>query len=251
MSLKRWLVIGFLIGAGALLSAQITNVLNSAADLSGKTLVTAEGNRVISGTFTFSVPVKVAAGTSVVPGIQAGIDASTGLVIGAGTIGAAIGGTQDLLLDGNGLTLYGTLIGNSLGHLLLTTVTASLANDVTLVNANTWVSGPQIALTPGTWMIVGQALVCNLAGGGMTTTRTARLVGNGPTLSSSEFLAFAATGAGCSAMPLTAQVTVAFSTTAGIQAQSTIGTSQDTLRAATLALPSGANATQLTAIRVQ
>lgn len=116
--LRRWLIAGLVAGAGALVSAQITNVLNSASDLSGHTLVTAEGNRTITGTFLFSVPVHLSAGTSGAPGLSLGTDTTTGVQLGAGSVGFSLSGTQRGLLDSTGLTIFGQQVVDNTGALV-------------------------------------------------------------------------------------------------------------------------------------
>jgi hypothetical protein len=113
--LHSMLSLGLAFGFGIAISAQITNVLNSAADLSGKTLVTAEGNRIITGTFTYSVPARFSTGTAGNPGIVASTDTTTGEAIGVGTIGWSLAGTQRMLLNSSGLTIYGVNVIDNTG----------------------------------------------------------------------------------------------------------------------------------------
>ena len=104
-----------------------TNVLNPASDLSGKTLVTAEGNRTISGVFTFSAAPLFPAGTVGLPGIAGSADSSTGLRLSAGSISASLAGTQRLLLDNSGLTVYGVNVVDNTGHVVPAVVTNTAA----------------------------------------------------------------------------------------------------------------------------
>lgn len=106
------------IGACLSLAAQApTNVLNPASDLAGKTLVTAEGNRTISGIFSWSVPVRLAPGSSALPGLASTSDQTTGVQFGNGTLGISLSGTQRALFDSNGLTIYANNIIHATGKI--------------------------------------------------------------------------------------------------------------------------------------
>ncbi len=92
-----------------------TNVLNTAADLAGKTLVTAEGNRTITGTFSWNVPVRLNPGTTSAPGLVSTSDQTTGLQLSVGSISGSLSGTQRWLLNASGLALFGVQTINSSG----------------------------------------------------------------------------------------------------------------------------------------
>lgn len=94
-----------------------TSVLNPASDLAGKTIVTAEGARTITGTWSFNVPVRLNPGTTSAPGIVSTSDQTTGLQLSVGALGASVAGTQRLLLNTSGLTLFGVSVVNSSGNL--------------------------------------------------------------------------------------------------------------------------------------
>lgn len=121
------------------LSAQITNVLNPASDLSGKTLVTAEGNRTISGTFTWTVPALFVSGVAASPGIATGSDTTTGWRLAPSVIGGSLAGVQRFLLDASGLTIFGTNIINTAGKIpaISSTYFTSTAIDAALITSGT------------------------------------------------------------------------------------------------------------------
>lgn len=120
------------LACGILAGAQApTNVLNPASDLAGKTLVTAEGNRTISGTFTYSVPVLFANGTINNPGMAASADNSTGIGMTAGQIRMSLAGTQRFRLNATGLQVYGTTIVDNAGVLQVTNFTPPITAGAT------------------------------------------------------------------------------------------------------------------------
>lgn len=108
--------IGLRAGGGGLAVAP-TNVLNTAADLNGKTLVTAEGNRTITGTFSFNVPIRLNPGTTSAPGLVSTSDQTTGWQLGVGAISGSLSATQQFLLNASGLTLFSRAVFNSSGNL--------------------------------------------------------------------------------------------------------------------------------------
>jgi hypothetical protein len=97
-------IIAYVLGLTIIIASQ-TGVLNPASDLAGKTLVTAEGDRTISGTFSYSVPALFSTGTLTQPGIAASTDTSTGWRIGPGSINGSVSSTQIVLFDTTGLTI--------------------------------------------------------------------------------------------------------------------------------------------------
>jgi hypothetical protein len=140
----------FLAAFAVVLFAQApTNVLNPASDLAGKTLVTAEGNRTISGVFTFTAPPLFPAGTVGAPGLSSSADATTGWQLSVGSIGGSLGGVQRFLLNSSGLAIYGVQTVDNTG--LVTT--AGLGSGA--ANAGTFLRGDR------TWAAaVGNGTVC-------------------------------------------------------------------------------------------
>lgn len=101
------LTLAVLVGAvltASLLAQVPTNVLNPASDLAGKTLVTAEGARTISGVFTWTVPMRTLAGTTGSPGVTGSTDTTTGLTLGTALVGVSISGVQQLLVSPSGVS---------------------------------------------------------------------------------------------------------------------------------------------------
>lgn len=73
---------------------------------------------------TMTGVLKAVAGTAGAPGIANSTDATTGIVIGtSGTIGWSLSGTQRMLLNSSGLTVFGTVVANGSGQLVATTLT--------------------------------------------------------------------------------------------------------------------------------
>lgn len=128
-------VLAFL--TGLTLRAQApTNVLNPASDLAGKTLVTAEGNRTISGTFTFTVPQLFAAGTIGAPGVVGSADTTTGCQFSVASIGCSLAASQRLLLNASGLTIYGTQIVDNTGMVTTASLGTGSATNATFLRGD-------------------------------------------------------------------------------------------------------------------
>lgn len=149
----------------SLLAAQLpTNVLNSAADLAGKTLVTAEGARTISGVWTFTVPIKAVAGNATAPGLASAADATTGWALSPATITGSIGGAgSQFALNGSGLFIYGTNIVNTNGKipalstLYFETLTGSQLTSPILIT-------PNIGVASATRVLVGTSAAVSMDG---------------------------------------------------------------------------------------
>lgn len=136
-------VIALGLGVG-LHAVTTTAVLNPASDLSGKTLVTAEGNRTITGTWSFNVPLRVNSGTTNAPGLVSASDQSTGWQLSAGSIGGSVNGTQRLLLGASGLSIYGQSVVTNAGRL----VADSILYPVVIKSANyTLVAGTDLIVS--------------------------------------------------------------------------------------------------------
>lgn len=142
------MVAAFVVSAAAQIP---TTILNPASDLQGKTLVTAEGNRTISGTFTYSVPALFATGTTNAPGIVGSADTGTGWGLSVGSISASLGGVQEFLLNSVGLTVYGVKQIDNTGIIMATALgtgtpssTSLLRGDRTWQPINTIVAPPSI-----------------------------------------------------------------------------------------------------------
>lgn len=145
------------VGLGVVLSATTTAVLNPASDLLNKTLVTAEGNRTITGTWSFSVPLRLNPGTTNAPGVVSTTDQTTGWQLGAGSIGGSISATQDFLLNSSGLTLFSVSAFDGAGHLTTTGI-----NGLACTLA---VNGLTVSSAPALCTLVEQT-----AGAGITVT---------------------------------------------------------------------------------
>lgn len=131
------------------LGAQVpTTILNPASDLAGKTLVTAEGNRTISGQFTFTTAPILPTGTVSTPGLSSNIDQTTGWNLGSGTISGSLGGVQRFLLDGNGLTIYGKTVIDPTGI-----ISKAIRISTTAKNANYTASAGDFVLCTGTFTV--------------------------------------------------------------------------------------------------
>lgn len=124
-----------------------TTILNPSSDLAGKTLVTAEGNRTISGTFTYTVPVLFANGTTGAPGVAASADATTGWGLTVGSISGSLGGTQRFLLNGSGLTIYGVNTIDNTGIVNSAALGSGSPTATTyLSGARTWTAPPLVPM---------------------------------------------------------------------------------------------------------
>lgn len=125
-----------IVALGVLVGAQApTNVLNPASDLAGKTLVTAEGNRTITGTFSFNVPIRLNPGTTNAPGVVSTTDQTTGWQLTVGAIGGSLSGTQRFLMNASGLTLFGNTLLNASGQLSLASLSSGTSGGIPYYNS--------------------------------------------------------------------------------------------------------------------
>lgn len=146
-----------------------TAVLNPASDLQGKTLVTAEGNRTITGTWSFSVPLRANPGTTNAPGLVSTSDQTTGWQLSASSIGGSINATQRFLLDTTGLTIYGNQVVDTTG----TIPSTGLASSLRPSKETLWI--PASAMVP---------TITN----GATGPATAELTAGNPNITSMSFV---------------------------------------------------------------
>ena len=104
-----------------------------------------------------------------------GIDNSLGgggsggnfLPLSGGTLTGALAIQSTLDVDGN-TTIGGDLIVNGHSSAIGSILSANKSVSTPNANINTWVSGPQVTLTPGTWVLVGN---WHFASNGNTTAR--------------------------------------------------------------------------------
>jgi hypothetical protein len=189
------LLVVFILSASVVVWAQITNVLNPASDLAGKTLVTAEGNRTISGTFTFTSSPLMPTGTAAAPGLAGSVDTTTGLQLGLGTIGFSLGGVQRGLLNSSGLTIFGTNVIDNTGTVTTAGLGTGAANTTVFLRGDrswsntltgSFIVGGSITAGSGVVGIVGAdgripaistTYVASLSGANLTSLPAAQLTG--------------------------------------------------------------------------
>jgi hypothetical protein len=124
-------------------------------------------------------------------------------------------------------------------------VTASLAADVSIAAAGTFVDGPGVSLDPGTWLIVANATISK-----STTTlyQGTTRIGDGTTHLSSGQDTCASNNPSACTITMTAIVKLTVTTTIKIQA--TASTTSCALKAACPTSASGNNATTITAKKI-
>jgi hypothetical protein len=124
---------------------------------------------------------------------------------------------------------------------------AKLASDVQLAVTGTWYNGPSVDLPAGTWLVIGNATV------GRTTTTALKYVLRLSTgtvhYASAETYMASAVNHWCE-MTVQSIIVLAATTTVRLQATTTSGATGNLMKAATADYGSGANATQISAIRL-
>lgn len=124
---------------------------------------------------------------------------------------------------------------------------SSLSADVSLPTSDTWVNGPSISLSAGTWLV--QGCITFVRAGAATTTWFARITDgtthHASTQTYSESLANVSRS-----VALTSVITLATTTTIRLQATTNNGAAGAVMKAALTSNGAGNNATQITAIRV-
>jgi hypothetical protein len=129
----------------------------------------------------------------------------------------------------------------------ITSATGILGADVPLPASNTFYDGPSVSLSAGTWLVVTQASYSRSVTG--VSQVTVRLT-DGTTHHASQCTYHGSTGSTALGFSLCAIVTLGATTTLKLQMATTSGSVDCAMRAAAVANGSGANATQINAIRL-
>jgi hypothetical protein len=129
----------------------------------------------------------------------------------------------------------------------ITNATAALASDVALSVSNQWYDGPSISLSAGTWLVMAHATHNRAA----TTAATRFLrITNKTTHYASTSEYHPSVNPNSANLFVAATVVLASTTTIYIQAATSVGSSAELLKAATVTNGSGNNATQINAIKL-
>jgi hypothetical protein len=152
--------------------------------------------------------------------------------------------TEKLHINGN-LRVQGSITCTN--GIDLSSQESFLSADVSLPTSNTWVNGPSISLSAGTWLVQGH--ITFVRAGAATTTWFARITDgtthHASTQTYSESLANVSRS-----VALTSVITLATTTTIRLQATTNNGAAGAVMKAALTSNGAGNNATQITAIRV-
>jgi len=148
------------------------------------------------------------------------------------------GTTQDLSADRTWTVSAGAI----------TNFEGTLATDVTMTATNTWYTGASVSLTAGTWLINAHITLNRAATTAQQYQTRIHDTTNNISYASSQQYQASVSNAPVS-MALTAIITIAGSASLAIQAASSTSTN-NLIKAATLANSSGNNATQITAIKL-
>lgn len=120
---------------------------------------------------TMTGVLKAVAGIAANPGIANSTDPTTGIIIGAtGTIGWSLSGTQRMLLNGSGLTVYGVNVINASGAVLAPTLSGDIPAAVTQGGSAIVLAGRNTLWVPAVGM---STTVTNGATGPTTSELTA------------------------------------------------------------------------------
>jgi hypothetical protein len=129
----------------------------------------------------------------------------------------------------------------------ITNATAALASDVVLSVSNQWYDGPSISLSAGTWLVMAHATHNKEA----TTAATRFLrITNKTTHYASTSEYHPSVNPNSANLFVAATIVLASTTTIYIQAATSVGSSAERLKAATVTNGSGNNATQINAIKL-
>jgi hypothetical protein len=129
----------------------------------------------------------------------------------------------------------------------ITNATAALASDVALSVSNQWYDGPSISLSAGTWLVMAHATHNRAA----TTAATRFLrITNKTTHYASTSEYHPSVNPNSANLFVAATIVLASTTTIYIQAATSVGSSAELLKAATVTNGSGNNATQINAIKL-
>jgi hypothetical protein len=129
----------------------------------------------------------------------------------------------------------------------ITNATAALASDVALSVSNQWYDGPSISLSAGTWLVLAHATYNRAA----TTAATRFLrITNKTTHYASTSEYHPSVNPNSANLFVAATIVLASTTTIYIQAATSVGSSAELLKAATVTNGSGNNATQINAIKL-
>lgn len=129
----------------------------------------------------------------------------------------------------------------------LTNAEGSLAADVQMPSSNTWYNGPSVSLDAGTWLVTAHITQQRNA----TTAETiyARISDGTNHWASQQAYHPSASGSGCN-LSMTAVFTLAATTTVRAQVATSAGSTNSLIKAAMSANSAGANASQITAIKI-
>ncbi len=129
----------------------------------------------------------------------------------------------------------------------ITNSTAALSSDVALSVSNQWYDGPSISLAAGTWLVMAHATHNKAA----TTAATRFLrITNKTTHYASTSEYHPSVNPNSANLFVAATIVLASTTTIYIQAATSVGSSAELLKAATVTNGSGNNATQINAIKL-
>jgi hypothetical protein len=185
-------------------------------------------------------------------GVLVGSGAGAVTALGTGTAGQVLqsgGGAADPTYS---TATYPSAAGNVGGILVsngtnftateLTNQSFSLAGNVAMGTANSYITGPQVSLPAGTWFVTGTVTIYN---SGASGNASARLNDGTTNYASSEI--YARSGYSQS-ITLSSVITLTATTTVRIQAASNLTTCS--MRATTVNNGAGANASKINAVRI-